>query len=298
MRVAGHHEVLPLRGRAFRSWLARCYYEAEKGTPGAQALADATNVLEGQAVHDGPEAPVYVRLAQHEDAIYLDLADPDWRVVEITKDGWRVITDPPVHFRRPGGIKTLPAPQEGTIEPLRGLLNVAPEGWQLFIAWLLAALRPNGPYPILVLHGEQGSAKSTASRIARALIDPNAAALRARPKNGHDLMIAATNGWVIALDNLSSIQPRESDALCRLSTGGGFATRTLYENGEETIFEAQRPVILNGIGDIATRSDLLDRALVLELPPIRKLSAGPSASCRGTSTKKHRGFSVPCSTLL
>jgi hypothetical protein len=49
----------------------------------------------------------------------------------------------------------------------------------------------------------------------------------------------------VALDNLSDIKPWLSDCLCRLSTGGGFSTRTLFENDEETIFNATRPVILN-----------------------------------------------------
>jgi len=81
-------------------------------------------------------------------------------------------------------------------------------------------------------------------------------------------MIAANNGWVIC--------PRQSqpyqrlDVGCALSAfnGGGFSTRTLYENDEETIFDAQRPVILTGIEELATRGDLLDRSLIVTLPNI------------------------------
>jgi hypothetical protein len=98
--------------------------------------------------------------------------------------------------------------------------------------------------------------------------DPNSAPLRAGPREAHDLALAAHNGWVIALDNLSRLSGWLSDALCRLSTGGGFATRTLFENDEETIFDAQRPVLVTGIEDLASRSDLLDRALVVQLPVI------------------------------
>jgi hypothetical protein len=82
------------------------------------------------------------------------------------------------------------------------------------------------------------------------------------------LMIAANNGWLIALDNLSRIPSWLSDALCRMSTGGGFSTRELYTDGDEVIFQAQRPVILTGIEEIATRGDLLDRAIPLYLPRI------------------------------
>jgi len=159
----------------------------------------------------------------------------------------------------------------GNIESLRSLVNVRGRvDWILLLAWLTAAMRPSGPYPVLVLHGEQGSAKSTLARLLRALIDPNTAPLRSEPKEPRDLMIAATNSWCMALDNISHLPVWLSDAVCRLSTGGGFATRTLYENDEETIFDAQRPIILNGIEELATRGDLLDRAIILYLPKIEE----------------------------
>jgi hypothetical protein len=136
------------------------------------------------------------------------------------------------------------------------------------VSWLLAALRPVGPYPVLVIYGEQGSAKSSLVRVLRALVDPNAAALRTTSREERDLVIAATNGWLIALDNLSHLPDWLSDALCRLATGSGFATRALYTDADETIFAAQRPIVLNGIEEVATRGDLLDRAITLYLPAI------------------------------
>jgi hypothetical protein len=148
-------------------------------------------------------------------------------------------------------------------------VNVASdEDWRLLVSWLLAAFRPTGPYPVLVIYGEQGSAKSSLVRVLRALVDPNTAALRTTPRDERDLVIAATNGWLIALDNLSHLPDWLSDALCRLATGSGFATRELYTDAEEAIFAAQRPVVMNGIEEVATRGDLLDRALILYLPTI------------------------------
>ena len=116
--------------------------------------------------------------------------------------------------------------------------------------------------------GEQGSCKSTCCRLIRGLIDPNQAMLRSEPREVRDLMIAAKNGWILAYDNLSNILPWMADALCRLATGGGFGTRELYTDDEEIIFDSMRPVILNGIEDMATRSDLADRAVSLTLPTI------------------------------
>jgi hypothetical protein len=97
------------------------------------------------------------------------------------------------------------------------------------------------------------------------------------PRGEHDLIIAATNSWVVAFDNISRIQPWLSDALCRLSTGGGFSARELYTDSEEVLFDATRPMILNGITDVATRPDLLDRALIVTLPPIPEEQRKPEA---------------------
>jgi hypothetical protein len=138
----------------------------------------------------------------------------------------------------------------------------------LIVAWLVVALHPDGPYPILVLHGEQGSAKSTLTRSLRRLVDPAIPLLRTVPRDEWDLIITARNSWVITLDNLSGAAQWLSDALCRLSTGGGFSTRQLYTDDEEILFDGRRRIILNGIEDIARSPDLADRAILLTLPPL------------------------------
>jgi len=270
-QVNGHLETWPVKSRGFRDWLTRRLYEVEQKAPAAQNLQDALNLLNSRARFDGKTCDVHIRVAQHEGTIYVDLADNSWRVVKISVEGWQVIApeDAPVRFRRSRGMLALPEPELGcSINRLHKFVNVTDQQWPLILAALVAYLRPSRPFPLLALHGEQGSAKSTTARILRALIDPNKAALRSEPKDERDLMIAATNGWVVVLDNLSRIPPSLSDALCRLATGGGFGTRKLYENDEEVLFDAMRPVMVNGIEELATRSDLLDRALVLTLPAI------------------------------
>ena len=152
---------------------------------------------------------------------------------------------------------------------LRPFLNVSTDqDFVLIVSWILAALRNKGPYPVIVLSGEQGSAKSFFSAILRALLDPNAAPLRALPREDRDLFIAATNGHVLTFDNVSGLPAWISDTLCRLATGGGFAVRQLYTDQDEILFDATRPVVLNGIEDIVTRPDLADRGLFLTLEPI------------------------------
>ena len=275
--INGHEEHWPVRSRGFNEWLARNFYVAYRSVPNSQAKQDALSVIEGKAIYEGDTHDSAVRLAEHDGAIYLDLANEDWEVVEIASTGWEIIPSSPVKFMRKKGMQELPRPEKGgSITDLRQFINIkTADDWLLCVAWLVGAMRPNGPYPILVLHGEQGSAKSTAARVLKRLVDPNMADLRAEPKEPRDLMITASNSWCIGLDNISRIPPWLSDALCRLSTGGGFGTRTLYQNDEETIFDAKRPIILNGIEEIAVRGDLLDRAIVLYLPSISKQQRRP-----------------------
>jgi hypothetical protein len=245
------------------------YLETGKA-PNATALQDAIATLSGMAKFDGEEHAVHVRVAADADRIYVDLCDPRWRAIEVTRQGWQVVSNPPVRFRRPRGVLPLPVPVTGgSLKEVRPFLNIATDhDFVLLMMWELAALRPQGPYPIAIFMAEQGAAKTTNTRVMRRLCDPNESDVRRPPRNTEDLMIAATNGHIVAFDNLSRLSDELSDNLSVLATGGGFAVRQLYTNNEEMIFNAQRPIILNGISQVATRGDLLDRALVFTLPPI------------------------------
>ena len=268
--INGHRETWPIRAKGFRRWLARRFFEDTGGAPSSEARQSALNVIEAKAHFDAPERQVHIRVGGLDERLYLDLGDEAWRAIEIDATGWRIVDNPPVRFRRASGMKAIPVPvRGGSIETLRSFLNVQTDAdFVLVVAWALACLRNRGPYPVIVLSGEQGSAKSTFSAILRALLDPNTAPLRALPREDRDLFIAASNGHVLAFDNVSGLPAWISDTLCRLATGGGFAVRQLYSDQDEALFDAARPVILNGIEDIVTRPDLADRAVFLTLEPI------------------------------
>lgn len=269
----GHCETWNIRSKGFRNWLSNSFYKKEGKSPSAQVVADALNTIEGIGQFDRPQEEVHLRTVQKDDCIYIDLANDTWEAVEVSGSGWKIIKDSPVHFRRTKGMLPLPYPEkDGRIEELRPFLNLPKEEdeavWRLLIGWLLQAAKPQGPYPILALTGEQGTAKSTISRFLRMLIDPSMAPLRTRPKDERDLAITANNNWVLSFDNLSGMPTWFSDAACRISTGGGFATRELWTNDDECIFNLMRPIILNGIDDMIYRHDLADRTIFITLPPI------------------------------
>jgi hypothetical protein len=272
IEIDGRRETWPVRSRGFKHWLVRIYYEVTGTAPNNEALQTALLLCEARARFDGPEREVYVRVGGYGGRIYIDLANDRWQAIEVSPTGWQVLNSKqvPVRFRRSPGILPLPAPKGGgTVDDLHRFLNVrSAVDFELTIAWLLAAMRPRGPYPVLALMGEQGSAKSSLLKILQSLIDPSSVEERSFPREDRDLFIAASSGWVVAYGNVSRIPSWMSDALCRLATGGGFSTRKLYSDDEEQLFSAKRPIVLNGIEDFVERPDLADRTIFLTLEPI------------------------------
>jgi len=272
---SGHSQTCAIDSLEFRQWLAYVYLCQEKRAPRKEDLSSALNAAQGLARYEGEERNVFTRLAAHDGKFYLDLCDAERRVIEISGDGWKPISaeDAPVRFRRPKGMLPIPMPAPGgDVRALRHFINVgSDEDFALLVAWLIAALRGDATkFPVLSLTGEQGSAKSTVSLMLRTLIDPNVAPLRNTVRNQWDATIAASNAWCVALNNLSELQQWLSDTLCCIADGIGFAARTHHSMTEETLFQAARPIIVNGITDIATRADLLDRSVCLHLPTIPK----------------------------
>ena len=270
VEVDGHWETHPIKSSRFKDWLVTRFYRDRHRAPNDRAMTDALNTIRAKAIFDGPEVEVFIRIAGHEGDIYIDLCNESWEAIKITCEDWTIVQNPPVRFIRKRGMAPLPYPERGgSVDDMKPFLNLGTEeGFRLLVAWAVFSLTPWGPYVILVLQGEQGSAKSTTVRVVRALVDPAVEPLRALPRDERDMATAANNAWVLAVDNLSGISDRLSDALCRLATDGGFATRELYTDDEEMVFSAKRPIILNGIDDIATRGDLQERSLLLSLPSI------------------------------
>lgn len=269
VEVNGHRETWAVKSKHFKRWLAHRFYK-DSGDPAKRdALDQAVELTEARARFDAVEREVFLRVARVGDAIYLDLADDNWRVVKIDGDGWRVVDDPPVRFRRTDGMLPLPLPVGGgSLDELRAFVNLDDEDFKFGVAWMLAAAGGVGPYPILVITGEHGAAKTSTGNRLQGVIDPHVPMSRKLPRDDRDLYIAAHNAHCLHFENISSLPAWVSDTLCSLATGGGFATRTLYDDNNETIFRGMRPIVMDGIVDLVERPDLADRALNLTLGEI------------------------------
>ncbi len=270
--VDGHARHLPLPSEQAREYATQLYRSRKPGEYISTQIANEILLqLRAEAGFAEARYTVGVRVARHDDTVYIDLGGDTREVVEVTACGWQIINghDCPVRFLRPKAMLPLAKPVPGgALEELRTYLNVNEEGYMMCVGWLLAALSDSTSFPLLAIGGEEGTGKSTAVTILHNLIDPHQAARRRAPRKEEDLFIAAIQAYVLPFDNLSNIPVWMSDALCVLATGGTYAARTLYANSDETLHSAKRPILINGIPDLMARPDLADRALTVTLQRI------------------------------
>jgi len=266
--VADHAEVFRIVGSEYRDLLGRAYYLLTGAGANRNAITDAVATLTATARYAGPEEPVHLRVGASGDGIVIDTGGSNWAVIQVDASGWRIAHQHSANFRRTTKAAALPVASSAEFNLIWKYVNVEPVDRVLVAGWALAAMRPHGPFPILLALGEQGVGKSGFARTLKSLTDPSGVPLRPPPRDDRDLLVAALNSWVLALDNLSGATPQLSDALCRLATGGALAGRKLYTDTEESAHNIQRPVILNGIDDLASRPDLAERCIHLTLPPL------------------------------
>lgn len=265
---SGPRVARPLQGRGgLEAAVTRAYFEETGNAPSANALTGAFRVLASQA-EDGARVEVHLRVAPDGDGLVLDLGDPTGRVVIVRRGRWRVVSRPPegIVFRRTQMTGAMRAPRRGgDLESLRPLINVTDESWDLVRAWLVCALLPRVPVPVLAATGPQGTGKTVLGRTLVGLIDPSPAPLRSTPKDASEWATTAAGSRVVALDNISRISEWLSDAMCRAVTGEGYAKRQLYTDNDLVVLSFRRALLLTSIDPGSMRGDLADRLLPVEL---------------------------------
>ncbi len=316
IKIGERYELVTVRETLFRQYITKLLFSFSGKIPQQSQIKSIVFLLEIEAL-EGVDREVFVRIAKIEGDIYLDLANTAGEVVKITKGSWEIIPAhlSPVYFYRPAKMKALPNPkQNGDITRLVEFLNLESDDHLcLVFAWLLMAMNPNGPYPVLCVQGEQGSGKSTAMKILRNVIDPSLPSITSMPNGEENILISALRSQILAFDNISSINSVISDVLCRLATGGGFSKRTLFTDDDETCFNLMRPLMLNGITGLIGRQDLCDRTVFINTIPIPKNErrteedlykafeeAHPDilgGLCTALATALHNSDSVQLSTL-
>jgi len=284
--VKGHFENWPVRSKGFRLWLAEQFFRHTSRGASVQATEEALRTIESIAITNGAEHVPCLRLGTSGDDVYLDLIDSRWRVVRITAMGWEVVDRAPCKFLRTPAMAPLPEPEPGgSINELRSFVKLDDDAFMLSVAWLVQCFNPRGPYPVLCIYGDSGSGKTSFARLLRSMVDPSLAPDCAPPRDETALCLAAKNSWVLAIDNLSIMPGWLSDAMCRISTGGGIRGRVLYTNDEEVIFFLKRAQVFTAIPEAATRGDLVSRAISISMPVVPKYDRRTEAEYESEADK-------------
>ncbi len=271
-QVDNHKEYWPCKSNEVRMWLSMRFWQVHKKSAGNDAVSTALNTIQAMAKYQGKEYPLSNRVAFHDGDLYYSLSNKSWENVRITKDGWSIESESPILFRR----YTHQAPQVhptkgGGVEDIFRFINIKEEDHKrLFLVWKICSLIPGIPHPAMYLHGPQGAAKSTTSRLIKKIIDPSLVEVSEIPKDQNDLIMKLSHNWCLMFDNVSSIPPSLSDILCRAITGSGFSKRELYSDDSDVIYNFQRCISINGINLLALKPDLLERSILIGLERISK----------------------------
>ena len=282
---SGGFFIHPIRSAAFRDWFLANYFGDHDALPSTRAYALLLNHLEAQAAYadsDLQRLNVFRRVGSRgpniiPSQILLDLANPEGQFVEISPSSWQVSAGVNALLQTSRATRDIPVPV-ATPDPtadlaiLRSCLNLPSRAdWLRCLAWLMAAFRPAGPFPFLVLQGPPGAGKTFAARLLRTLIDPASTPLSPVPHNTRHLFALARQNWVLAFDHISNLSPQLCDSLCRLTTSAGVSVREtpLSDVSREPLLQnCRRPMLFTVTGRFSPPHDFAARALTVTLPEI------------------------------
>ena len=253
--------IYRIESREFRLRLGFHAFVHLGEVPSSETLRAAINTIGGKALYDGVMHPLHVRVAWDGADIVYDLGDG--KCVRIAPMGWAIETAPILFRRYANQEPQLHPVSGGNLQDLLGLINLNDDGQKLlFEADIVAGLVPDIPRAVSILQGPQGSAKTTAMRMKRTLMDPTRVKAQGIPKDMPEFVQIASHNLCMFLDNISSLPEWLSDGLTRFCTRDGFIKRTLYTDDDDRIATPMGVGGVNGINLVVTAPDLLDRSLL------------------------------------
>ena len=256
-------------------YLRKLYYDSFHKSLDKNCLRQVVDTLvmfgkTSEEVHD-----VHQRIAFQNDSLFYDLSDEFGSVVQVDKYGSKIVKqNQAVYFIRTSDMKTqvkpnLQADPTNIMEYIHKYFRIADDKEAvLFTVYLVACFLEQISHPILILHGEKGSAKSTTMRMIQRIVSPSMTELLPLPKSRDDLAVILNQHYFVAFDNLQVLNTEKSDLLCQASTGGVYVKRRLYTDNEDVALPIKNCVACNGINVVASKSDLLDRSILIQLQRI------------------------------
>jgi len=275
----GHFEIHPLRSEAYKNHLIHELFSVYANKISRGAVENVIGIIESEIISTGVVHELHLRIAQHKDCIWYDLADSLWRAIKIDENGWSIVSKPPILFKRPQHMQEQVIPQKGgSLKTLFSFINVSIDFQLLMLVNLIACFIPETDYPICVFWGKAGTGKTNACRVLKSLVDPSKMDIISFPSHENEMIQVMSKNHLSAFDNINRISPLASDILCRASTGGAFMTRELYKNDEDFVRELHQPVVFNGLYQCVAMNDLISRCMFFELETIDSSKMETSSS--------------------
>lgn len=265
----GHRNIWNIESERFKNWLNNIYYKKTNKPICKKSFDEAYSQIKAFAMFDcEKDINLSVRVAKsNNNTFWYDLTNNEWQAVKITPDEWYVEDKPPILFCRYRHQRSQITPNSnGDIRQVLKYVNIQ-HNHTLFLCWLVTCFVPDIPHPMPIFYGEKGAAKSTTCEFLKMIIDPSSLeTLMLNDKKS--LIVNLQQHWFLPFDNVSTLSTEKSDILCRAITGGGIQQRKLYTNADDYIFNFQKCIAINGVNNVAHRSDLMDRAIMIELSRI------------------------------
>ena len=291
-------ELNRLNSRRFASWFSLA--TKKNSSECKKALAHLADL----AAFDTsiPKMRMFTRIGTSDGKIYLNLCNAAHEVVEISENGWTIIseTSAPVLFTKNTNLKELPSPlsyteftknkvlRDKAFDSLRSIVNTTKEDFCCVVGWLVVALNPSMECPILWVSAGKGRGKTTLTNFLKSLIDPDESGALAPFEKEKDFRTAASSRHIIALDNFSKLKEKWSNLLCRAVTGEGAVQRKLYSDNSAFDIRIRVPMIINGIDFRPGRSDLQDRCFPITLQKLASDSRRTKHDLENFFEKEHQ----------
>ncbi|PWU81183.1 MAG: hypothetical protein DLM72_08300 [Candidatus Nitrosopolaris wilkensis] len=272
IEVDDHHEIMFIQNSKFKNYLSKLYFDATRGQVVCQDIQnDVIRILTARALFEGQTKDLNLRVAwaKQNEEIHYDLTDSKWRCVQVTKEGWSIIPHQKdtlfTRFNQKAQVQPDHDYPNDIFDKFLDLMHIYdPERRIMNKVWIISVFIPEFPHTIDIHLGEKGSLKSTLCRYKKRLIDPDKIELLTIPKDKSEFVQQLYHNYLAIYENVRHIPPWFSDEVCRAITGAGTSKRGLYTNDEDVIYNYKRCIGVNGVNNVLTESDVLDRSILEE----------------------------------
>jgi len=268
--VRHKRHIVLINSKMFKAWVSVFVKEQFKKHPSTQTIANMVEYLGNETYLSGKEQMIHGRITYANGAYWYYLANKKKQAVRIDALGWSVKDENLPNFRDLDHVSEQVVPESSG--NIRRLLDFVPlnddPSKLLLLVYVVSCFLPDIPHPILTFQGSKGSAKTTSTNMIQRLVDPQNAGCSVLPRLDYELGLQLSQNSFVVYDNLSQLQPWQSDMLCRAVTGGSVSKRENYTDTDMVRVGFQACIALNGINLVATKSDLIDRCLLFSLQRI------------------------------